>query len=85
MVVPWCVGRYERILEFRGEHLQPGDIVLVCRHMELEHSNAEQYLCLGANRCVKSALGKAEIVDLPIPDSFFACDYFCVLRPLMLG
>ncbi len=80
-----CVDRYHRILEFRGEHLQGGDIILVCRRLGLSHTETEQYLCLGGNRCIKSASGTAEVISLPAPDSFFACDYFCVLRPAMLG
>lgn len=76
-----CVDRYHRILEFRGEHLQAGDIILVCRRLSAEKAEAEQYLCLGGNRCVKSAAGRTEILPLPTPDGFFACDYFCVLRP----
>ena len=36
-----------RILEFRGENLQAGDIIAVARNITPDEIVTEQYLCLG--------------------------------------
>ena len=85
MMVPGLIGgrslgevsQYERVLEFRSEYLQPGDVLLAVRNLRRDSMETEEYLILGGGKVLKNG----EKTDAPDFDEFLACDWFTVLRP----
>ena len=78
-----CVWQTERVLEFRGENLYPGDVIVVARKLDRNTLEAEQWTVLGGCKAVKCAGGKAELIDLPYMDVMMATDFFMTFRPYL--
>ena len=76
-----CVGRDDRILEFRGENLYPGDVILAARELDREVCKPEQWVILGGGKAVVTTEEKTEVIDLPYMDVMLVTKFFVVLRP----
>ena len=79
-----CVPMEERVLEFRGENLYPGDVILVARELDRGICKPEQWVILGGGKAVVTTEEKTEVIDLPYMDVMLVTDYFVVLRPSLV-
>ena len=79
-----CVERDDRVLEFRGENLHPGDVILVARDLDRGVCKPEQWVILGGGKAAVTTEEKTEVIDLPYMDVMLVTKFFVVLRPSVL-
>lgn len=93
MAVPGMLGGqslgdvdcHNRILEFRGENLYPGDVVLSAKNLRKDSLEETQFVVLGGGKCIMKNAEGTVVTDLPYMDIMLATDYFTVLRPYLAG
>ena len=78
-----CVMQDDRVLEFRGENLYPGDVILVARELDRGICKPEQWVILGGGKAAVTTEEKTEVIDLPYMDVMLATKFFVVLRPYL--